>query len=85
MVVSENERGGTRLPTFHHKRIQSKVRVPGGQRRRQEERSRGRTERRQHSLSREPFFLGEARKKRRVEELEEELKLLKKGDKKKGE
>ncbi len=27
MAVSENERGGTRLPTFRHRRIQSEVQV----------------------------------------------------------
>jgi hypothetical protein len=76
-ALSENERGGNRLPTFNRKRIQSEVRVPGGQREREMQRSRGRTEQRQHSHSREPSFLGEARKKRKIEELEEELKLLK--------
>jgi hypothetical protein len=82
VVVSENERGGTRLPTFHHRRIRSEVQVPGGQRGREEERSGRRTEGRQRSHSREPSFLGEARKKRRVEELEKELRLLKESDKK---
>jgi hypothetical protein len=35
--------------------------------------------------SKEPSFLGEARKKRRIEELEEELKLLKRGNERKDE
>uniref|UniRef100_A0A2N9J2B4 Uncharacterized protein n=1 Tax=Fagus sylvatica TaxID=28930 RepID=A0A2N9J2B4_FAGSY len=39
----------------------------------------------ERSHSREPSFLGEARKKRRIEELEEELKLLKEGNEKKDE
>uniref|UniRef100_A0A2N9FEF2 Retrotransposon gag domain-containing protein n=1 Tax=Fagus sylvatica TaxID=28930 RepID=A0A2N9FEF2_FAGSY len=44
MVVLENERGGTRLPTFCHRRIRSEVQVPDGQRGCKEERSGGRTE-----------------------------------------
>ena len=80
VAVSENERGGTKLPTFHHRRIRSEVQVPGGQRRRGEERSGGRTEGMWHSHSREPPFLGEAKKKRRIEELERELRLLKESD-----
>jgi hypothetical protein len=85
MAVSGNERGGNRLPTFNQRRLQSEVRVPGGQKEREVQHSRGRTEGRQRSHSREPSFLGEARKKRRIEELEEELKLLKEGDKNKDE
>uniref|UniRef100_A0A2N9FM04 Uncharacterized protein n=1 Tax=Fagus sylvatica TaxID=28930 RepID=A0A2N9FM04_FAGSY len=80
MALSGNEQGGNRLPTFNQRRIQSEVRVPGGQEEREVQHSRGRTEGRQRSRSREPSFLGEARKKRRIEELEEELKLLKGGD-----
>uniref|UniRef100_A0A2N9FH02 Uncharacterized protein n=1 Tax=Fagus sylvatica TaxID=28930 RepID=A0A2N9FH02_FAGSY len=80
MALSGNEREGNRLPTFNQRRIQSEVRVPGGQGEREAQHSRGRTEGRQRSRSREPSFLGEARKKRRIEELEEELKLLKGGD-----
>uniref|UniRef100_A0A2N9HIM2 Uncharacterized protein n=1 Tax=Fagus sylvatica TaxID=28930 RepID=A0A2N9HIM2_FAGSY len=80
MALSGNEREGNRLPTFNQRRIQSEVRVPGGQGEREVQHSRGRTEGRQRSRSREPSFLGEARKKRRIEELEEELKLLKGGD-----
>jgi hypothetical protein len=80
MALSGNEREGNRLPTFNQRRIQSEVRVPGGQEEREVQHSRGRTEGRQRSRSREPSFLGEARKKRRIEELEEELKLLKGGD-----
>uniref|UniRef100_A0A2N9HPE1 Uncharacterized protein n=1 Tax=Fagus sylvatica TaxID=28930 RepID=A0A2N9HPE1_FAGSY len=83
-AVSENNPGGARLPTFNHRRIRSEVRAPRGQRGREERRSYGRIEGRHHSPSREPSFLGEARKKRRIEELEEELKLLKEGDKVKG-
>ena len=85
VAVSENERGGTRLPTFHHRRIRSEVQVPGGQRRRGEERSGGKTEGMWHSHSREPPFLGEAKKKRRIEELKRELRLLKESDEKKNE
>uniref|UniRef100_A0A2N9F8W7 Integrase catalytic domain-containing protein n=1 Tax=Fagus sylvatica TaxID=28930 RepID=A0A2N9F8W7_FAGSY len=85
MVVSGNERGGNRLPTFNQRRLQSEVQVPGGWEEREVQRSRGRTEGRQRSHSREPSFLGEARKKRRIEELKEELKLLKEGDKNKDE
>jgi hypothetical protein len=80
MALSGNEREGNRLPTFNQRRMQSEVRVPGGQEEREVQHSRGRTEGRQRSRSREPSFLGEARKKRRIEELEEELKLLKGGD-----
>jgi hypothetical protein len=80
MALSGNERGDNRLPTFNQRRLQSEVRVPGGQEEREVQHSRGRTEGRQRSHSREPSFLGEARKKRRIEELEEELKLLKGGD-----
>uniref|UniRef100_A0A2N9H312 Uncharacterized protein n=1 Tax=Fagus sylvatica TaxID=28930 RepID=A0A2N9H312_FAGSY len=83
-AVSENNPRGARLPTFNHRRIRSEVQVPGGQRGREERRSYGRIEGRHHSPSKEPSFLGEARKKRRIEELEEELKFLKEGDKKKG-
>uniref|UniRef100_A0A2N9HBP5 Integrase catalytic domain-containing protein n=1 Tax=Fagus sylvatica TaxID=28930 RepID=A0A2N9HBP5_FAGSY len=83
-AVSENNPRGARLPTFNHRRIRSEVRAPGGQRGREEQRSYGRIEGRHHSPSKEPSFLGEARKKRRIEELEEELKFLKEGDKKKG-
>uniref|UniRef100_A0A2N9HKT5 Uncharacterized protein n=1 Tax=Fagus sylvatica TaxID=28930 RepID=A0A2N9HKT5_FAGSY len=85
VAISENERGGNRLPTFNHRRIQSEVRVPGGQREREVQHSCGRTEGRQRSHSKEPSFLGEARKKRRIEELEEELKLLKRGNERKDE
>ena len=85
MAILENERGGNRLPIFNRKKIQSEVRVPGGQREREVQRSRGRTEGRQRSHSREPSFLGEARMKRRIEELEEELKLLKEGNENKDE
>ena len=85
MVVSGNERGGNRLPTFNQRRLQSKVLVPGGREEREVQRSRGRTEGRQRSHSREPSFLGEARKKRRIEELEEELNLLKEGGQNKDE
>uniref|UniRef100_A0A2N9IY34 Uncharacterized protein n=1 Tax=Fagus sylvatica TaxID=28930 RepID=A0A2N9IY34_FAGSY len=80
MALSGNERGDNRLPTFNQRRLQSEVRVPGGQEEREIQHSRGRTEGRQRSHSREPSFLGKARKKRRIEELEEELKLLKGGD-----
>jgi hypothetical protein len=83
IAVSGNERGGNRLPTFNHRRLQSEVRVPGGQEEREVQHSRGRTEGRQRSHSRELSFLGEARKKRRIEELEEELKLLKEENKNK--
>ncbi len=83
-AVSENNLGGTRLPTFNHRKIRSEVRAPGGQRGHEEQRSYGRIEGRQHSPSKEPSFLGEARKKRRIEELEEELRFLKEEDKKKG-
>uniref|UniRef100_A0A2N9EM81 Uncharacterized protein n=1 Tax=Fagus sylvatica TaxID=28930 RepID=A0A2N9EM81_FAGSY len=83
-AVSENNPGGARLPTFNHRRIRSEVRAPGGQRGREEQRSYGRIEGRHHSPFKEPSFLGEARKKRRIEELEEELKFLKKGDKERG-
>ena len=79
MALSGNERGGNRLPTSNQRRIQSEVRVPGGQEEREMQHSRGRTEGRRRSHSREPSFLGEARKKRRIQELEEELKLLKGG------
>uniref|UniRef100_A0A2N9I521 Uncharacterized protein n=1 Tax=Fagus sylvatica TaxID=28930 RepID=A0A2N9I521_FAGSY len=85
IAVSGNERGGNRLPTFNHRRLQSEVRVPGGQEEREVQHSRGRTEGRQRSHSRELSFLGEARKKRRIEELEEELKLLKEENKNKDE
>uniref|UniRef100_A0A2N9FYE8 Uncharacterized protein n=1 Tax=Fagus sylvatica TaxID=28930 RepID=A0A2N9FYE8_FAGSY len=74
---------GARLPTFNRRKIRSEVRVPRGQRGREEQRSYGRIEGRQHSPSKEPSFLGEVRKKRRIEELEEELKLLKEEDKEK--
>uniref|UniRef100_A0A2N9GFR7 Uncharacterized protein n=1 Tax=Fagus sylvatica TaxID=28930 RepID=A0A2N9GFR7_FAGSY len=83
-AVLENNLGGTRLPTFNHRKIRSEVRAPGGQRGREEQHSYGRIEGRQHSPSKEPSFLGEARKKRRIEELEEELRFLKEEDKKKG-
>ncbi len=85
MALSGNERGGNRLPTFNQRRLQSEVRVPGGQEEREIQHPRGRTEGKQRSHSREPSFLGEARKKRRIEELEEELKLLKGGDENRGE
>ena len=68
------------MPTFNHKRIRFEVRATGGQRGREEQRSYGRIEGRHHSPSKEPSFLGEARKKRRIEELEEELRFLKEGD-----
>jgi hypothetical protein len=84
VAISENNHGGARLPTFNRRKIQSEVRVPGGRRGREEQRSHGRIEGRQHSPSKEPSFLGEARKKRRIEELEEELRLLKEEDKEKG-
>uniref|UniRef100_A0A2N9EQ48 Uncharacterized protein n=1 Tax=Fagus sylvatica TaxID=28930 RepID=A0A2N9EQ48_FAGSY len=80
MALSGNERGDNRLPTFNQRRLQSEVWVPGGQEEREIQHSRGRTEGRQRSHSREPSFLGKARKKRRIEEIEEELKLLKGGD-----
>uniref|UniRef100_A0A2N9FB44 Integrase catalytic domain-containing protein n=1 Tax=Fagus sylvatica TaxID=28930 RepID=A0A2N9FB44_FAGSY len=83
-AVSENNLGGARLPTFNHRRVRSEVRAPGGQRGREEQRSYGRIEGRHHSPSKEPSFLGEARKKRRIEELEEELRLLREEDKEKG-
>jgi hypothetical protein len=60
------------------------VRAPGGQRGCEERRSYGRIEGRRHSPSKEPSFLGEARKKRRIEELEEELRFLKKENEDKG-
>uniref|UniRef100_A0A2N9GJT2 Retrotransposon gag domain-containing protein n=1 Tax=Fagus sylvatica TaxID=28930 RepID=A0A2N9GJT2_FAGSY len=82
VVVSEIERGGTGLPTFHHRRIRFEVQVPSEKKGREEERSGRRTEGRRHSHSKEPSFLREARKKRRVEELEKELRLLKESDKK---
>uniref|UniRef100_A0A2N9G212 RNA-directed DNA polymerase n=1 Tax=Fagus sylvatica TaxID=28930 RepID=A0A2N9G212_FAGSY len=85
VVISEANRGDNRLPTFSQKRIQSEVRVPGGQRELEGQHSRGRIKGRQRLRSREPSFLGEARKKRRIEELEEELKLLKEGNKEKDE
>ncbi len=85
MVISEANRGDDRLPTFNQRRIQSEVRVPGGQRELKGQHSHGRTEGRQRSRSREPSFLGEARKKRRIEELKEELKLLKEGNDEKDE
>ena len=85
VAISENERRSNRLPTFNRRRIQSEVRVPDGQREREVQHSRGRTEGRQRSHSREPSFLREARKKRKIEELEEELKLLKGGNKRKDE
>uniref|UniRef100_A0A2N9HIA5 Uncharacterized protein n=1 Tax=Fagus sylvatica TaxID=28930 RepID=A0A2N9HIA5_FAGSY len=75
---------GARLPTFNRRKIQSEVRVPGGRRGREEQRSHGRIEGRQHSPSKEPSFLGEARKRRRIEKLEEELRLLEEEDKEKG-
>uniref|UniRef100_A0A2N9IV79 Uncharacterized protein n=1 Tax=Fagus sylvatica TaxID=28930 RepID=A0A2N9IV79_FAGSY len=84
VAISENNHGGARLPTFNRRKIQSEVRVPGGRRGREEQRSHGRIEGRQHSPSKEPSFLGEARKRRRIEELEEELRLLKEEDKEKG-
>uniref|UniRef100_A0A2N9HY76 Uncharacterized protein n=1 Tax=Fagus sylvatica TaxID=28930 RepID=A0A2N9HY76_FAGSY len=84
MALSGNERGGNKLPTFNQRRLQSEVRVPGGQEEREIQHPRGRTEGKQRSHSREPSFLGEARKKRRIEELEEELKLLKGGDENRG-
>jgi hypothetical protein len=77
VTVLENERDGTRLPTFHHRRIRSEVQVPGEQRGQEEQRSGRRTEGRRRSHSREPSFLEEARKKRRIEEFEWELRLLK--------
>ena len=83
VTISENNHGGARLPTFNRRKIRSEVRVPRGQRGREEQRSYGRIEGGQHSPSKEPSFLGEARKKRRIEELEEELRLLKEEDKKK--
>uniref|UniRef100_A0A2N9FQ06 Uncharacterized protein n=1 Tax=Fagus sylvatica TaxID=28930 RepID=A0A2N9FQ06_FAGSY len=83
-AVSENNPGDARLPTFNHRRIRSEVRAPRGQRGREERRSYGRIEGRHHSPSKEPSFLGEARKKRRIEELEEELRFLKEEDKEKG-
>uniref|UniRef100_A0A2N9J0N9 Uncharacterized protein n=1 Tax=Fagus sylvatica TaxID=28930 RepID=A0A2N9J0N9_FAGSY len=83
VAVSGNERGGTRLPVLHNRRIQSEVQVPSGRRGRDEERFGGRTEGRKRSRSREPTFLREVRKKKRIEELEKELKLLKECDKKK--
>uniref|UniRef100_A0A2N9IRH8 Reverse transcriptase domain-containing protein n=1 Tax=Fagus sylvatica TaxID=28930 RepID=A0A2N9IRH8_FAGSY len=83
VAISENNHGSARLPTFNRRKIRSEVRVPGGQRGREEQRSYGRIEGRQHSPSKEPSFLGEARKKRRIEELEEELRLLKEEDKEK--
>uniref|UniRef100_A0A2N9F868 RNase H type-1 domain-containing protein n=1 Tax=Fagus sylvatica TaxID=28930 RepID=A0A2N9F868_FAGSY len=83
-AVSENNPGGARLPTFNHRRIRSEVRAPGGQRGREERRSYGRIEGRHHSPSKEPSFLGEARKKRRIEELEEELRFLKEEGEEKG-
>ena len=85
VVVSENKRGGTRLPTFRHRRIRSEVQVLGGRRGQEEEYSGGKTEGRWCSRSRKPPFLGEVRKKRRIEELERELKLLKESDEKKDE
>jgi hypothetical protein len=83
VAISENNHGGARLPTFNRRKIQSEVRVLGGQRGCEEQRSYGRIEGRQHSPSKEPSFLGEARKRRRIEELEEELRLLKEEDKEK--
>uniref|UniRef100_A0A2N9GWH4 Retrotransposon gag domain-containing protein n=1 Tax=Fagus sylvatica TaxID=28930 RepID=A0A2N9GWH4_FAGSY len=44
VAVSENNHGGARLPTFNHRKIRSEVRVPGGQRGREEQRSYGRIE-----------------------------------------
>uniref|UniRef100_A0A2N9FTL5 Uncharacterized protein n=1 Tax=Fagus sylvatica TaxID=28930 RepID=A0A2N9FTL5_FAGSY len=44
MAVSGNERGGNRLPIFNHRRLQSEVRVLGGQEECEVQRSRGRTE-----------------------------------------
>ena len=84
VAASENNHGNARLPTFNQRKIRSEVRVPGGQRGRAEQHSHGRIEGRQHSPSKEPSFLGEAKKKRRIEELEEELRLLKEEGKKKG-
>ena len=83
-AISKNNLGGARLPTFNHRRVRSEVRAPGGQRGREEQRSYGRIEGRHHSPSKESSFLGEARKKRRIEELEEELRFLKEEDKEKG-
>jgi hypothetical protein len=83
VAVSESNHGGARLPTFNHRKIQSEVRVPGGRRGREEQLCYRRIEGRQHSPSKEPSFLGEARKKRRIEELEEELRLLKEEGKEK--
>ena len=40
MALSGNERGGNRLPTFNQRRIQSEVRVPGGQEEREIQHSR---------------------------------------------
>ena len=80
VAISENNHGGARLLTFNRRKIQSEVRVPGGQKGCEEQRSYGRIEGRQHSLSKEPSFLGEVRKRRRIEELEEELRLLKEED-----
>jgi hypothetical protein len=85
VTALENERGDTKLPTFRHRSIRFKVQVPGGERGREKEHSGSRTKGRRHSHSREPPFLGEARKKRRIEELEGELRLLKESDKRKGE
>uniref|UniRef100_A0A2N9G3J4 Uncharacterized protein n=1 Tax=Fagus sylvatica TaxID=28930 RepID=A0A2N9G3J4_FAGSY len=85
VVISKANQGDNILPTFNQRRIQSEVRVPGGQWELEGQHSHGRTEGRQRSRSREPSFLGEARKKRRIEELEEELKLLKEGNKEKDE
>ena len=70
--------------TFNHRRIRSEVQAPGGQRGSEERRSYGRIEGRHHSPSKEPSFLGEAKKKRRIEELEEELRFLKEGGEEKG-
>jgi hypothetical protein len=83
VAISENNQRGDRLPNFNRRKIQSEVRVPSGQRGREEQRSHGRTKGRQRSHSREPSFLGEVRKKRRIEELEDELRLLKGDDERK--
>ena len=84
MAISKNNHRGARLPTFNRRKIQSKVWVPGRRRGREKQHSHGRIEGRQHSPSKESSFLGEVRKRRRIEELEEELRLLKEEDKEKG-
>jgi hypothetical protein len=69
VVVSENERGGTRLPTFRHRRIRSEVQVPSEQRGREEERSGNRTEGRRRSHSREPSSLERPRRREELRSL----------------